>query len=181
MVWLDFADGTLERHQVELSERIAEVLAAERPQVVATFGPDGVTGHPDHVAVSMATSRAFHQVRASVGPGLRRLVYSAISKSDIDRWNVNRRLAGEFEWDPSAPFHIRGVADEMIGISVDTRRVASRTVEALRRHRSQWSMALVPIADDTLARSLQTEDWVIAWPPGAPDAQRLATLFEGLD
>src|SRR4029079_7138722 len=32
--------------------RLAELVAQIRPDTVLTFGPDGLTGHPDHQAVS---------------------------------------------------------------------------------------------------------------------------------
>jgi LmbE family N-acetylglucosaminyl deacetylase len=37
---------------------IADVLAARQPDTVVTFGPDGLTGHPDHCAVSRWTAEA---------------------------------------------------------------------------------------------------------------------------
>jgi LmbE family N-acetylglucosaminyl deacetylase len=37
---------------------IAELLASRRPDTVVTFGPDGLTGHPDHQAVSRWVSAA---------------------------------------------------------------------------------------------------------------------------
>lgn len=178
--WLGLPDGDLANLVGELSDTIADILEDERPDVVASFGPDGVTGHPDHIAVSRATTDAFHRVRGD-GGGLRRLVYSAIPQSQLDRWNTNRRSSGHFEWDPSQMFHLRAVPDGTIGIQVDTRSVAPEMVQALRQHRSQWSQGQVEMPDDLLARSLRTEDWVIAWPPRAASEDRLTHLFEGLD
>ncbi|WP_202605330.1 PIG-L family deacetylase [Glutamicibacter soli] len=60
-VWLDYADGGL--HLVEpgeLEDRVRRILLEERPQVVATFGPDGITGHRDHIAIGRAADAAFH-------------------------------------------------------------------------------------------------------------------------
>jgi LmbE family N-acetylglucosaminyl deacetylase len=34
-------------------------LRAEQPQVVVTFGPDGISGHPDHLAIHRLTTAAF--------------------------------------------------------------------------------------------------------------------------
>src|SRR3954470_12113329 len=86
--WLGYADGgVLEVGLEALCERVASFLGTERPGVVATAGadgagdragawaPDGVTGHPDHIAVGQATTMAFHRVRGEGGPGLSRLVY----------------------------------------------------------------------------------------------------------
>jgi LmbE family N-acetylglucosaminyl deacetylase len=47
----------------ELTAKIAAVMAALTPDVVITFGPMGLSGHPDHVAVHRATVVAFHRYR----------------------------------------------------------------------------------------------------------------------
>lgn len=41
---------------------VADVLDSRRPDTVITFGPDGLTGHPDHCAVSRWTSLAVRDV-----------------------------------------------------------------------------------------------------------------------
>ncbi len=43
-------------------ESIAAVMREVRPDVVITFGPDGITGHPDHRAVSSWTTEAWRRV-----------------------------------------------------------------------------------------------------------------------
>lgn len=44
--WLDYADGHLAEVGFDgLVGRILEILLQEGPQVVVTFGPDGITGH----------------------------------------------------------------------------------------------------------------------------------------
>jgi LmbE family N-acetylglucosaminyl deacetylase len=47
----------------ELIAKIAAVMAAVTPDVVLTFGPLGLSGHPDHVAMHRATVAAFHHFR----------------------------------------------------------------------------------------------------------------------
>jgi LmbE family N-acetylglucosaminyl deacetylase len=47
----------------ELMAKIAAVMAALTPDVAITFGPLGLSGHPDHVAVHHATVAAFHRYR----------------------------------------------------------------------------------------------------------------------
>jgi LmbE family N-acetylglucosaminyl deacetylase len=56
---LDYIDGDLDA--APPAEAIGHIVAAirrVRPQVVATFGPDGVYGHPDHIAISQFTTAA---------------------------------------------------------------------------------------------------------------------------
>lgn len=57
--FLDYIDGDLDKvHTEEVTARIAEHLRRVRPDVVATFGPDGGYGHPDHIAISQFTTAA---------------------------------------------------------------------------------------------------------------------------
>ena len=180
-VWLGLPDGGLDSIDFEhLVDRLWEILAEEQPDVVATFGPDGVTGHPDHVVISRATTRAFMRGAGARGTGFRRLLHGCIPRSQIERWNRNLAAASLELWDPTVPFHLRGVPDDAVGVSVDTRSVAATAVAAIRAHRSQWSPAMMPVSDEELSRSLRTEDWVIAWPPGLSGGRRLTDVFEGL-
>src|SRR5258706_1986685 len=56
---LDYGDGTLaEVDAATLAGHIATSIRAFQPDVVLTFGPDGGYGHPDHIAISAATTTA---------------------------------------------------------------------------------------------------------------------------
>lgn len=178
--WLGFPDGNLEGVDREaLSEPIRAVMEEERPDVVCTFGPNGITGHPDHIVLSHITTELFEAMAGDGGPGLHRLLYSVIPQSWIDSWNAARELAGLWTWDPEQPFHLRGVPDETVGVDVDTHSTVDTMMEAIRRHRTQWVYD-DPAAEQELARSLVGEHWVIAWPPRPPGGPVLTDIFEGL-
>jgi N-acetylglucosamine malate deacetylase 2 len=58
-----YADGGVADQPFDvLVEEIAEWLADRRPDAVITFGPHGVTGHPDHVVVGNATRWAVERL-----------------------------------------------------------------------------------------------------------------------
>jgi len=57
--WLGLPDGGCEPADPAPVERLAALIARVRPHTVVTFGPDGLTGHPDHRAVSAWTYQAF--------------------------------------------------------------------------------------------------------------------------
>ena len=60
--WLDYHDGQCDRVDVnEPVAKLAGVIDALQPDTVLTFGPDGMTGHVDHIAVSHWTSLAFRK------------------------------------------------------------------------------------------------------------------------
>jgi LmbE family N-acetylglucosaminyl deacetylase len=57
---LDYAEGDLDRANFdELVGRIVEPIRMHRPEVILSFGADGVTGDPDHVVVSRAVRAAY--------------------------------------------------------------------------------------------------------------------------
>jgi LmbE family N-acetylglucosaminyl deacetylase len=59
VVCMDYVDGTLKAvDQEELIGHVTEIIRTFRPDVVITFGPDGGYGHPDHIAISTATTAA---------------------------------------------------------------------------------------------------------------------------
>jgi LmbE family N-acetylglucosaminyl deacetylase len=59
-VCLNFGDGKLSDIDPDiLIEKAVEIIRTFRPHTVITFGNDGAYGHPDHIAVSRATTKAF--------------------------------------------------------------------------------------------------------------------------
>jgi LmbE family N-acetylglucosaminyl deacetylase len=59
-VCLDYADGRLQEVEQEvLTRQIGEIIHTFQPDLIITFGPDGGYGHPDHIAISAATTAAY--------------------------------------------------------------------------------------------------------------------------
>ena len=57
--FLDYMDGDLDKaNAVEAIGKIARHVRRIQPQVVISFGSDGVYGHPDHIAISQFTGAA---------------------------------------------------------------------------------------------------------------------------
>jgi len=60
--FLDYQDGELDQvDPEEIIERLAEVIRQVKPKAVITFGPDGISGHPDHLAIHNAATAAFER------------------------------------------------------------------------------------------------------------------------
>ena len=182
-VWLDYEDGAVAHADFAvLVDRIRELLAEERPDVVCTFGPDGVTGHPDHIAVGRATDAAFAMLAGDGRPGLRRLLHAAIKQSSWARVNQSRVSVGLPPWNPAVIYHFRGVPDELIDVRVDTRSVAERIVDGISEHRSQrLSLFEGPVTRQTWLSIAAREYFVQAWPPRERGLPLLTDIFEGLD
>jgi LmbE family N-acetylglucosaminyl deacetylase len=177
--FLRYPDGGLDAvPREELVSRIEDLLRASAPDVVATFGPEGVTGHADHVTVGEAATEAFHRCRTPAAGGFERLLYSAIPQSMMDHWAELMRARGIEPPDPTQPFQPRGVTDERFGVMVDCSAAYERKLAALRRHRTQGEMQDIPY--DLWPEVLGAEDFVLAWPERRPDDPVLADVFEGL-
>lgn len=57
--FLGYQDGTCKDSDAETAaQELAEYIARYQPDSIFTFGPDGLTGHPDHRTVSAWTSKA---------------------------------------------------------------------------------------------------------------------------
>jgi LmbE family N-acetylglucosaminyl deacetylase len=60
---LGYMDGAVAQvDEAAAVEQIAAWLHKLQPQVVITFGPDGITGHPDHIAIHRLVTQAFARV-----------------------------------------------------------------------------------------------------------------------
>lgn len=49
---LNFPDGKVNEHEDEVLAEVKKLWPEIDPQIIISFGPDGVTGHKDHVAIS---------------------------------------------------------------------------------------------------------------------------------
>lgn len=181
-VWLGHVDGAVAAvgHR-RLVEEVSVFLDEERPDVVVTFGPDGVSGHPDHIAIGRATDEAFHRVRAQGGSGLHRLLHTAIAATPFARHQDVRAARGLGRWDPAVTYHLRAVPDEDIGVLVDTRPVADAIVAGLKAHATQRQALFDPEGDDReWRRYAKREFHVVAWPPRPRHTRVLTDVFEEL-
>lgn len=69
--WLSYRDGHC--HEVsdeDAARQIVPVIEAVKPDSIITFGPDGLTGHTDHQAVSYWTTLALEQSKLAKQPKL---------------------------------------------------------------------------------------------------------------
>jgi LmbE family N-acetylglucosaminyl deacetylase len=117
---LDYADGHLPEADAETM--IAQILSAVneiRPQILLSFGPDGLSGHPDHIIIGQWTSEAFRRAEGVDG-----LYTVAVPQSLAETLNMRQ---------------VHPVPDETIALSVDVSSVWETKLAAMRCHATQWS------------------------------------------
>lgn len=75
---LDYEDGTLDLAPPrQLEDHVMTTIERDQPDVLITFGPGGITHHPDHLAVHRAAVKAFRHAVGN-GMGLQELYYDAV-------------------------------------------------------------------------------------------------------
>jgi len=120
---LDYEDGDLEN--VSQEEGIAQIyrrIQAIRPQLLLTWPPDGLSGHPDHIAVSRWTSAAFQLARKDGDAAPKALYHLAVPVSVARLLDLKQ---------------LRALPDEEIHIRVNVQSVWEQKIAAIHCHRTQ--------------------------------------------
>jgi N-acetylglucosamine malate deacetylase 2 len=140
--------GVADVPEAELETHVDRLMRAFLPDVVVTFGPAGITRHPDHIAIHRATFAVFHRLRRE-GLSLRELYYDAMPPE--------RAVERGMQQEPD------GQANTLIDIS-ETLEVK---IEALRIHARHIADAREAVA--RLEREPRTEALLHrAWPAVQP-------------
>jgi LmbE family N-acetylglucosaminyl deacetylase len=134
----------------EAVDRLAALVAEVGPDTVLTFGPDGVTGHPDHRTVSAWATAA---VRRSTPGRAPRLLYAATTEAWCERFDQLHRTIGVFPPGLPARFPAGEVAFEVV-LADD---LLDRKVSALEAQASQVAPLVEALGEDTFRNWVATE------------------------
>jgi LmbE family N-acetylglucosaminyl deacetylase len=150
--WLPFEDGACHSvspgHGMSL---VARVIDEVRPDTIVTFGPDGLTGHADHRAVSRWTSSAWAARRPSA-----RLLWAAITSDTARHMSASEPIARAFY-----PGYPKVTADRSVSIRLDLRGdLLDRKFSAIRAHATQSAALVHRLGEDEYRRWWSTESYV---------------------
>jgi LmbE family N-acetylglucosaminyl deacetylase len=156
---LSYPDGALEREDVvAIGEELTWLLDAHDPAVLLTFGPDGLYGHPDHLATRCAALAAAGMLASR--PSVLESVWAPELVAQLAAAAGDRGLPGGL-WDlrPEMFGATRDAADEIV--TVDVRDVLDRKLRALACHRTQFAAdhLLAALPHDLATRFLGHETW----------------------
>jgi len=114
---LDYPDGGLSEIDNQILIRLASQLLSEfEPDVVITFGLDGFSGHPDHIAVGAAVTTACYEMRSAASI---RLFHCHLPRS---RMLLRDRLA---EWVVELTTRFKATKDFVRALSVFSREATA--------------------------------------------------------
>jgi LmbE family N-acetylglucosaminyl deacetylase len=117
---LDYADGHLQEADSEtMIAHILSVVNEVKPQILLSFGPDGLSGHPDHIAVGQWTADAFRRAEE-----ISALYTVAVPQSLAETLDMRQ---------------LHPVPDDAIALTVDVSSVWETKLDAMRCHATQIS------------------------------------------
>jgi LmbE family N-acetylglucosaminyl deacetylase len=126
---LDYADGHLPEADAEtMIAHILSVIREIQPQVLLSFGLDGLSGHPDHIAVGQWAAEALRRAEEVAA-----LYTVAVPRSLAETLNMRQ---------------VHSVPDETIALGVDVLSVWETKLAAMRCHATQIASSPVMSAPE---------------------------------
>lgn len=173
-------DALINAPAEEVVRRLVREIRDVRPDVVVTFEPGGIYGHPDHIAISERVTAA---VGAAADPGrwpedgrphaVRRLYYVAIPRSALVEWRGLAQAQG-VQWGFGDPGLIeKAFADDDIDASVDVSPWIQRKKAAVAAHATQ--LGTVEKMPEAFRDRLYAREWFVL-ARGDRDGELLAGL-----
>jgi LmbE family N-acetylglucosaminyl deacetylase len=161
--WLGYRDGECADADGGVAS-VARLIAEVQPDTILTFGPDGMTGHADHRAVSAWTTAAWQ-----AAGGRARQLYATQTPRFHEQWGaLNDRLGLWLYGDPPVtPDDELALYVVLAGADLD------RKIDAVLAHVSQTSGLAAEVGAETFRRWWCAEAFVAAEP--LPDATERLT------
>ena len=86
---LRYVDQELEKtHPEILAMEILDIMNSIEPDIISTFGPSGISNHPDHIAVHKATLIAYKKYLTDGNKKTALLVYPSIPDEEAEKYNL---------------------------------------------------------------------------------------------
>lgn len=154
--WLGYVDGTLASLDAdEGTARIAEMIEEVRPETILTFGPDGMTFHPDHIAVGTWTRRAWAESGREA-----RLLTAAVTRTHVEEWSDEYEEWNVYMTDDRP----EGVGEEDLALALHLDEgLLARKMAALRAMPSQTRAVFDGLGEETFAL-LNRSEWFVEVP-----------------
>ena len=109
------------------AKEIARIMRRLRPDVVITFGPDGISGHPDHVALSQIVTSAFWVATVYKSPR-----QTVTRPTPASLYYVLRSASL-----PESCARQEATTEPILTTSIDIREIGERKLQAIHSYRSQ--------------------------------------------
>ncbi len=192
--FMDYVDGTLASvDDGEAVEKIVRAMRELQPQVVFTFGPEGVYGHPDHMTISRWATTAFdlagdpsaypEHIQGGLQPwSPLKLYYVAPPRERFQRMGqLAAQLLPDTTW-VDRDWDSFGVPEAMITTCVDVGRFIDTKLAAIAAHQTQVmpNHPYAFLSKDALEEFFHEECYVLAESRVGAANGRERDLFRGV-
>ncbi|MBI4363317.1 MAG: PIG-L family deacetylase [Candidatus Doudnabacteria bacterium] len=129
----DFGDGMLDQVNFdELVNVLKQEINSLKPQIIMTFGEEGISGHRDHIMIGRATVAATQ----IAGQRPNEIWRACIPASLIDNFceHLEQRKVHRLHF---VKHNLKGVPDERL-TKIDITKYKDQKIKALEAHRSQY-------------------------------------------
>jgi len=145
--FLDYPDGLLPIvHQGQAVGKVVRLIRELRPQVIITFGPDGIYGHYDHIAVHRWTTIAVnlaadadcfpHHVRGNCRPhAVSKVYHRVLPQPVVDAMGEGDELAAQMM--DGVPFYMVGRDRDEITTVIDVSDYVEQKLDGIQCHATQ--------------------------------------------
>jgi LmbE family N-acetylglucosaminyl deacetylase len=145
-IFLGYVDGQLPQvHQGQAVGKLVRLIRELRPQVLITFGPDGIYGHYDHIAVHRWTSIAFQlaadadcfpdQIAGVCRPHqVEKLYFRVLNQAQVQAMAEDLQPAVMMD---GVPFFFQGYASEEITTVIDVSDYLPQKLRGIQCHETQ--------------------------------------------
>jgi len=150
--WLDYADGECASADAPTAiEAVRSIIDAANAHTVVTFGPDGMTGHPDHVTVGHWAT-----VAATLASGRPRVLHATKTADWAEHFaSLHERVP---VFGPQGPPRTEE-ADVAFAITLSPCHLDQKMV-ALRAQATQTATVIDLVGEDTY-RSWLAREWFV--------------------
>lgn len=157
---LDFPDGHLAESDPEkIIQQILMLMKEIQPQVLLSFGSDGLSGHPDHIAIGNFAFEAFQRYQKAGA-----LYHLAVPASIAQTLGMTQ---------------IHSVVDSQITLAVDVSSVWDVKMKAIHCHATQvTSSPILSQSEDRQRKFLGVEHFMRALAPN-PGLDFIPVLLRG--
>lgn len=153
----DLPDGALPDHDQAGLAWAAGLIDDVGPDTILTFGPDGITGHADHVAVHRWVTQAWRE-RGCSGS----LLYAAVTTEHLGRFGGMYEELGVYMTGERPA----GVARAHLAVGVCLEGAELDRKQAALRAMATQTGNLLAVVDDEVYRDLIAEEGFAAAEPG---------------
>ena len=127
-VFLHLKDGSLSGCRDEIESKFTKIFSDLKPDLVITFGPDGVIGDHEHMSISSAVTAAFDD-QSSTCKALLNFAVSEKRKEALQKC-LNVDYVENF---------FKGIDNTSINIVVDTSKYRQKRIDSFLAHNTQFN------------------------------------------